>query len=86
MKDPVICHVICKACGGKVGLAMSRYSGPVAVLHTRKGKKACRIIVEPSHFGSKHRQAVVPDHVTIERALEYAVSLWLEAREPESEP
>ena len=63
-------YVLCPACGGHMRHPFSRFSGPVAYVHSRC---ATKLIVTPDRYGKEHRAVVVPQGTSLEHALEQAL-------------
>lgn len=71
-------YLDCPCCGKRLDGPFSRYSGPITHLHHRRGSgqggRACRLLITPDPVGHAHEVREVPAGVTLEDALDEALS------------
>lgn len=72
-------YLDCPRCKKRLDGPFSRYSGPITYLHHRKKgardhRAACRLLITPDPVGHAHEVREVPAGVTLEDALDEALS------------
>lgn len=66
-------YVACPACKSRIHQPFSRRSGPVAFVHSHRGRADARLIVIPDRYGEDHRVCAVARHESLESALSRAM-------------